>query len=125
MASSKTKHIDIKHHYRPWLVDANKALVAVVSMSMADMLAYGLTNALPELKHTMIFRRCMGAAVSVGYFVDITTNDLEGYYSIAGARRQRSGGGLGGGCARWPVGTYLYLHAVGAGDHVAVPGLAR
>jgi hypothetical protein len=24
-----------------------------------------------------------------------------------------------------PVGTHLYLHAVGDGNHVAVPGLAR
>jgi hypothetical protein len=30
-----------------------------------------------------------------------------------------------GGCVRRPVGTYLYLHAVGACNHVAVPGLAR
>ena len=43
----------------------------------------------------------------------------------AGARRRRSGGGPGGGCARRPVGTYLYLHAVGAGNPIAVPGLAR
>jgi hypothetical protein len=41
-----------------------------------------------------------------------------------GPRRRRSGG-PGGGCARRPVGTYLYLHAVGAGNPVAVPGLAR
>jgi hypothetical protein len=42
-----------------------------------------------------------------------------------GARRRRSGGGPGGGCARRPVGTYLYLHAVGASNPVAVPSLAR
>jgi hypothetical protein len=42
-----------------------------------------------------------------------------------GARRRRSGGGPGVGCARRPVGTYLYLHAVGDGNHVAVPSLAR
>jgi hypothetical protein len=42
-----------------------------------------------------------------------------------GARRRRSGGGPGGGCARMPVGTYLYLHAVGVGNPVALPGLAR
>jgi hypothetical protein len=42
-----------------------------------------------------------------------------------GARRRRSGGGPGGGCPRSPVGTYLYLHAVGASNHVAVPCLAR
>jgi hypothetical protein len=29
------------------------------------------------------------------------------------------------GCARRPVGTYLYLHAVGASNLVAVLGLAR
>jgi hypothetical protein len=42
-----------------------------------------------------------------------------------GARRRRSGGGPGGGCARMLVGTYLYLHAVSAGNPVAVLGLAR
>jgi hypothetical protein len=41
------------------------------------------------------------------------------------ARRRSSGGAPGGGCARKPVGTYLYLHAVGAGNPVAVPCLAR
>jgi hypothetical protein len=46
-------------------------------------------------------------------------------YSASGARRRRNGGGPGGGCARRPVGTYLYLHAVGAGNPVAVPILAR
>jgi hypothetical protein len=43
----------------------------------------------------------------------------------AAQRRRRSGDGPGEGCARRPVGTCLYLHAVGAGNHVAVPGLAR
>jgi hypothetical protein len=42
-----------------------------------------------------------------------------------GARRRRGGGGPGEGCARRPVGTYLYLHAVGAGNPIAVPSLAR
>jgi hypothetical protein len=42
-----------------------------------------------------------------------------------GARRRRNGGGPGEGCARRPVGTYLYLHAVGAGNPIAVPGMAR
>jgi hypothetical protein len=42
-----------------------------------------------------------------------------------GARRRRNGGGPGGGCASMPVGTYLYLHAVGASDYVAVPSLTR
>jgi hypothetical protein len=44
---------------------------------------------------------------------------------VGGARRRRSGGGPGGGCARRPVCTYLYLHAVGAGNPIAVPCLAR
>jgi hypothetical protein len=40
--------------------------------------------------------------------------------------REAPAGSLGGGCARWPAGTYLYLHAVGVGNrHVAVLGLAR
>jgi hypothetical protein len=43
----------------------------------------------------------------------------------SGARRRRNGGGPGEGCARMPVGTYLYLHAVGASNPVAVPCLAR
>jgi hypothetical protein len=47
------------------------------------------------------------------------------YMLIVGARRRRSGGGPGEGCAHRPVGTYLYLHAVGVGNHVAVLGLAR
>jgi hypothetical protein len=42
-----------------------------------------------------------------------------------GGRRQRNGGGPGGGYARMPAGTYLDLHAVGAGLPVAVPSLAR
>jgi hypothetical protein len=44
---------------------------------------------------------------------------------VCGARRRRSGGGPGGECARKPVGTYLYLPAVGADNPVAVPCLAR
>jgi hypothetical protein len=44
---------------------------------------------------------------------------------VPGARRRRSGGGPGKGCARKPIGTYLYLLAVGAGNPVAVPCLAR
>jgi hypothetical protein len=47
------------------------------------------------------------------------------YVAHSDARRRRNGGGPGRGCARRPVGTYLYLHAVGAGNPVAVPGLAR
>jgi hypothetical protein len=38
--------------------------VAVVSVGTTDMLADGLTKALPEPKHTMIFKRCMGAKPS-------------------------------------------------------------
>jgi hypothetical protein len=55
-------------------------------------------------------------------------NTLESIYNTHlpnGARRRRSGGGPGGGCARRPVGTYLYLHAVGASNPVAVACLAR
>jgi hypothetical protein len=37
-----------------------------------------------------------------------------------GARRRCGGGGSEGGCARMPVGTYLYLHAVGVGNHVYI-----
>jgi hypothetical protein len=62
MASNRTKHIDIKHHYIRELVDAKT--VAVVSVGTAYMLADGMTKALPEPKHMMIFMRCMGAAPS-------------------------------------------------------------
>jgi hypothetical protein len=41
-----------------------------------------------------------------------------------GARR-RCSGGPGGGYVRRHVGTYIYLNAVGAGNPVAVPCLAR
>jgi hypothetical protein len=41
---------------------------------------------------------------------------------LPGARRRRSGGGPGEGCARRPVGTYLYLHAVGVGNPMAWHG---
>jgi hypothetical protein len=46
-------------------------------------------------------------------------------HSHWGARRRRNGDDPGGGYARKPVGTYLYLHAVGAGNPVAVTCLAR
>jgi sugar (pentulose or hexulose) kinase len=62
MASNMTKPIDVKHHYIWELVDART--IAVVSIGTSNMLAYGLTKALPEPKNTMIFRRCMGAAPS-------------------------------------------------------------
>jgi hypothetical protein len=42
------------------------------------------------------------------------------------ALRWRSVADPGGGCDRRPSApTYLYLYAVGAGDHVALPCLAR
>jgi hypothetical protein len=41
------------------------------------------------------------------------------------ARRRGNGGGPGEGCASMPVGTYLHLHEVGAGNHVTVPSMAR
>jgi hypothetical protein len=52
-------------------------------------------------------------------------NQAQFVFQVRGARRRRSGGGPGGGCARMPVGTYLYLHAVCVGNPVVVPGLAR
>jgi hypothetical protein len=76
MASNKTKHIDIKHHFIRELVDAK--IVAVVLVGTADMLVDGLTKALPEPKQTMIFMRCMGATPSGDFFVCIIANDLEG-----------------------------------------------
>jgi hypothetical protein len=41
----------------------------------------------------------------------------DSYYDVTGARRRRSNGGLGGGCARKPVGTHPQLLLVGAGKH--------
>jgi hypothetical protein len=60
MALNMTKHIDIKLHYIREPVDAKT--IAVVSMNTADVLAGGITKALPERKHTISFKRCMGAA---------------------------------------------------------------
>jgi hypothetical protein len=54
MASNRTKHIDIKHHYIRELVDTKT--VAVVSVGTADTLADGLAKALPEPKHTVTFK---------------------------------------------------------------------
>jgi phosphoribosylamine-glycine ligase len=62
MASNMTKHIDIKHHSIRELVDAKT--IAVTSVGTSDMLVDGVTKALPEPKHTMIIKRCMGAAPS-------------------------------------------------------------
>jgi hypothetical protein len=57
-----TKHIDIKHRYIRELVDAKT--VAVIYVGTSNMLGDALTHALPEPKHTMIFKRCMGPAPS-------------------------------------------------------------
>jgi hypothetical protein len=62
MASKRTKHIDIKHHYSRELVDAK--IVALVSVGTTNMMADGLTKALPDPKHAMIFKLCMGAKPS-------------------------------------------------------------
>jgi hypothetical protein len=62
MASNIFKNIDIKHHYTRELVDAKT--VALVSVGTTNMLADGLTKALPEPKQTMIFKRCMGVKPS-------------------------------------------------------------
>jgi hypothetical protein len=61
----------------------------------------------------------------MGKIVGEASHKLRINIGVDGARRRRSGGGPGGECARRPVGTYLYLHAVGASSHVAVPCLAR
>jgi hypothetical protein len=58
------KHFDIKHHHIRELVDAK--IVVVVSAGTADMLADGVTKALPEPKHIMIFKRFMKAAQNGG-----------------------------------------------------------
>jgi hypothetical protein len=51
----------------------------VVSVSIADMLAYGMMKALPEPRHTMILRRKMRAVPNGDYFACIiTANDIEG-----------------------------------------------
>jgi hypothetical protein len=63
----QAKYIDIKHHYIGEV--ANARTVAVQSVGTADMLEDGLTKALPEPKHTMTFKRYMGAAPSGDYFV--------------------------------------------------------
>jgi hypothetical protein len=41
-----TKHIDIRHHYTSELVDART--IAVISIPTSDLLADGLTKALPH-----------------------------------------------------------------------------
>jgi hypothetical protein len=60
MASNHTKHFDIKYHYIREPMDPKTN--AVVSERTAYILANGFTKVLPEMKHTMIFKRCMGAA---------------------------------------------------------------
>jgi hypothetical protein len=54
-----------------------------------------------------------------------STSSLATGNSTKNSHPGRSGGGPGGGCARRPVGTYLYLHPVGGGNPIAVPCLAR
>jgi hypothetical protein len=58
MASHMTKHIDIRHHYARELIDART--IAAISIPTWDMLANGFTKALPQPKHTMLFKRCLG-----------------------------------------------------------------
>jgi hypothetical protein len=62
-------------------------------------------------------------ASSAGAAVMVKTPWYVSYfkYDHDGAGRRRSGvGGPEEGYARMPVGIYLYLHAVGAGNHVVV-----
>jgi hypothetical protein len=59
MPSHRTKHIDIRHHYTRELVDART--IAVISIPNSDMLADGMTKALPQPKYTMLFKRCLGS----------------------------------------------------------------
>eukprot|EP00873_Tetraselmis_striata_P026590 jgi/Tetstr1/446854/TSEL_034332.t1 len=63
MASHRTKHIDIKHHYTRDLVDAGT--ISVTPIATSKMLADGLTKALPEPTHTLLFRQCMGTKSTV------------------------------------------------------------
>jgi hypothetical protein len=56
MTSHKTKHIDIRHHYTRELVDART--IAVISIPTSDLLPDGLTKALPQPKHAMLFKWC-------------------------------------------------------------------
>eukprot|EP00873_Tetraselmis_striata_P018760 jgi/Tetstr1/439024/TSEL_027516.t1 len=63
MASHRTKHIDIKHHYTRDLVDAGT--ISVTPIATTKMLADGLTKALPEPTHTLLFRQCMGTKSTV------------------------------------------------------------
>jgi hypothetical protein len=46
MASNKIKYIDIKHHYIRELTDAR--IIEVVSVGTTNMLADGMTKALPK-----------------------------------------------------------------------------
>jgi hypothetical protein len=61
MASFMTKHNDIRNHCTKEFVDAKT--INVVSIPTTKMLADGLTKALPEAKHTMMLRSCMGAKI--------------------------------------------------------------
>jgi hypothetical protein len=98
---------------------------------------------LPGMRHTLqtlhlrpkwhLPRRKLGRRQDLGYLegVGVSTNiPLPSVYVqcsylsswLPPAAQWRRPGGR---CARKPVGTYLYLHAVGVGSPVAMPGLAR
>jgi hypothetical protein len=64
MALHMTKHIDIRHHYTRELVNART--IAVISISTSYILADALTKALPQPKHTMLFKRCLGSTNTYG-----------------------------------------------------------
>jgi kynurenine formamidase len=59
MASHMTMHIDIRHHFTRGLV--NVRTIAVISIPTSDMLTDGLTKALPQPKHTILFKLCLGS----------------------------------------------------------------
>jgi hypothetical protein len=66
-----------------------------------------------------------GAESTMQHEMAANINRIKVAMPADGARRRRSGGSPGRGCARRPVGTHLYLHGVGASNHVAVLCLAR
>jgi hypothetical protein len=69
-ASHRIKHIVVRHHYTRELVDAR--ITAVISIPTSDMLTDGITKALPQCKHTILFKRCVGS-----YAWNMMVNDLE------------------------------------------------